>query len=172
HEDTATAADLIGKLDEAIAKGKWLRVAGHGIRTERGRKEEAAPDFMSAGKRWDGYRPVEYSVMDALCRKIDEHRHELFIAPVGDAVRYLKQRNESRIDIGKENKSKISFRLKHELDPEVYNLALTLKLTLEQGFAAKQITQAGKRLKTKQTGNDLFFDVTPNGGEVVMHLEK
>ena len=84
----------------------------------------------------------------------------------------IPERNESRIDIGKENKSKISFRLKHELDPEVYNLALTLKLTLEQGFAAKQITQAGKRLKTKQTGNDLFFDVTPNGGEVVMHLEK
>lgn len=171
HEDSATAADLIGKLDEAVAKGKWLRVAGHGIRTEMGRKEEAAPDFESNGNRWDGYRPVEYSVMEALCREIDERRHELFVAPVGDAVRYLKQRNQSRIDIRKESEGRISFRLVHELDPKVYNLALTLKLSLKQGVTAKRITQAGKTLKTKQAGNELLFDVAPNGGDVVIYLK-
>jgi hypothetical protein len=169
HEDTATAADLIGKLDEAIVKGKWLRVAGHGIRTEMGRKEEAAPDFENNGKRWDGYRPVKYSVMEALCREIDEQRHKLYIAPVGDAVRYLKQRNQSRIEIGKESENRISVRLVHELDPKVYNLALTLKLSLNRGLAVKQITQAGKKLQAKQINNVILFDAIPNGGDITIH---
>ncbi|MFL3656995.1 MAG: polysaccharide deacetylase family protein [Opitutales bacterium] len=169
HEDTATAADLIGKLDEAIVKGKWLRVAGHGIRTEMGRKEEAAPDFENNGKRWDGYRPVKYSVMEALCREIDEQRHKLYIAPVGDAVRYLKQRNQSRIEIGKESENRISVRLVHELDPKVYNLALTLKLSLNRGLAVKQITQAGKKLQAKQINNVILFDAIPNRGDITIH---
>ena len=37
-----------------VAGRKWLRVAGHGIRTELGRREEATSDFETNGKRWDG----------------------------------------------------------------------------------------------------------------------
>ena len=63
HEDTATPKGLVGKLNQAIEQRKWLMGGGHGIRTELGRQEEAAPDFLENGKRWDGYRPVEYPVL-------------------------------------------------------------------------------------------------------------
>jgi peptidoglycan/xylan/chitin deacetylase (PgdA/CDA1 family) len=171
HEDTATAADLTGKLDNAVAEGKWLRVGGHGIRTERGRREEAVPDFKTNGKRWDGYRPVEYSVIEALCREIHARRDELFVASFGDAVRYLKERNNSRFEIHEDNGNKIVFEVTHDLDPDVFDLPITLKLSLNDGASVKRITQAGKTLKLTQTGKSALVDVTPNGGEIVLRLE-
>ena len=171
HEATATAADLTGKLKEAIAEEKWLRVAGHGIRTERGRREEAVSDFKARGKRWDGYRPVEYSVLEALCRAIDGRRDDLYVATFGNAVCYLKERNHSRLIVHKDNGNEVAMQVTHSLDPEVFDLPITLKLSLNKGASVKRITQAGKTLDSKPAGNGLLFDVTPNGDEIVLIFE-
>ncbi len=171
HRDTATAEELIGRLDVAIEEHKWLLVAGHGLRTELGRQEEAAPDFAERGKRWDGYKPVEYPVMAALCNNIDQRRSELFVGCFGDVGRYIRERNAARITIISETEDRIVLDVTHRLDPNVFDLPLTLKLSLIGTVNLAGMSQDGKRVKVMTRGRDALFNVVPNGGPVTIKIQ-
>jgi len=171
HRDTSTADELIGRLNLAVDENKWLLVAGHGIRTELGREAEADPDFMKNGKRRDGYRPVEYSVMEALCKAVDQQRDKLFVGCYGDVGRFVRERNAARIEIIKETEDEVVLDVTHTLDPEVFDLPLTLKLSLNGPADLADVSQGGKSAEVTTCGRDLMFDVVPNRGDVTIRFD-
>ncbi|MCP4785490.1 MAG: polysaccharide deacetylase family protein [Fuerstiella sp.] len=166
HQDTATADYLIGRLNLAIAENKWLLVAGHGIRTELGREAEADPDFIKNGKRRDGYRPVEYAVMEALCKQVNQQRDKLFIGCYGDVGRYVRERNAVNIEVVKESESGFVVDVTHSLDPEVFDYPLTLKISLKEADRVDSVTQGDTRLELTRHNGEVIVNVKPNGGEV------
>ncbi len=172
HQDTATAEELIGRLDLAIAENKWLLVAGHGIRTELGREAEADPNFRKNGKRRDGYRPVEYPVMEALCKAVDRQRDKLFVGCYGDVGRYVRERNAARITIVEQSADEIVLEVTHELDPDVFDLPLTLKLTLTDTEGVIVASQGKQILNVTMRGNASILNVVPNSDPVTIQLNE
>jgi len=170
HQDAATAEYLIGRLNLAIAESKWLLVAGHGIRTELGRQAEADPNFIKNGKRRDGYRPVEYSVMEALCRKVDQQRDYLFVACYGDVGRYVRERNAVNMEVINESESEFAVNVTHSLDPEVFDYPLTLKISLKNADRVSGVTQGDTVLELTRRNGETIVNVKPNGGAVTVTL--
>ena len=170
HQDTSTADELIGRLNLAIEENKWLLVAGHGIRTELGREAEADPNFRKNGKRRDGYRPVEYPVMEALCQAVDWQRDKLFIGCYGDVGRCVRERNAVNIEVIKETETQIVLNVKHSLDPEVFDYPLTLNLSLKGSERVTGVTQGDTNLEVTQRGGEAIVNVIPNGGPVMVTL--
>lgn len=136
-----------------------------------GRQEEAAPDFLENGKRWDGYRPVEYPVLEALCRAIDENRHQLFVASFGNIGRYIGERNAAKIQILKETENEVVLKLTHSLDPGIFDMPLTLKMTLESTAEISRVVQDVKTVDVITRGREWIFDVVPNGGVVTIRID-
>ena len=170
HQDTSTAKELIGRLNLAIAENKWLLVAGHGIRTELGREAEADPDFIKNGKRRDGYRPVEYPVMEALCKAVDQQRDKLFIGCYGDVGRYVRERNAANLKVIKETETQIVLDVTHSLDPKVFDYPLTLKISLKNAGRVSGVTQGDKDVEVIRRGDETFVNVIPNGDSVTVTL--
>lgn len=168
HRDTATAEELIGRLNLAIAENRWLLVAGHGIRTELGREAEADPNFIKNGKRRDGYRPVEYPVMEALCRKVDQQRDRLFIGCYGDVGRYVRERNAVNMQVINESESEFVVDVTHSLDPEVFDYPLTLKISLKDAGWVSSVTQGDTVLELTRRSGETIVNVKPNGGAVTV----
>jgi len=170
HRDTSTAKELIGRLNLAIAESKWLLVAGHGIRTELGREAEADPNFIKNGKRRDGYRPVEYPVMEALCKAVNQQRDKLFIGCYGDVGRYVRQRNATNIEVIEESETRIVLDVSHSLDPTVFDYPLTLKIFLKDAARVTGVTRGDRNLEVTQRRGETFVNVVPNGGPVTVTL--
>jgi len=170
HRDTATAEELIGRLNLAIAQNKWLLVAGHGIRTELGREAEADPDFIRNGKRRDGYRPVEYPVMEALCRKVDQQRDRLFIGCYGDVGRYVRERDAVNMAVIRESENGFVVDITHSLDPRVFDYPLTLKISLRDAGSVSSVTQGDTVLKLTRRSGEMIVNVKPNGGSIRVTL--
>jgi len=172
HQDTSTAEELMGRLNRAIAENKWLLVAGHGIRTELGKEAEADPNFLKKGKRRDGYRPVEYPVMEALCRAVHERREELFIGTYGGVGRYVRQRDATHFEIIEENANEIVFKVTHALDPDVFDLPLSLKLSLDGAKGPIVVSRRERTVKVTKSDNDVMFNVIPNGEPVTVRFSQ
>jgi len=170
HRDTSTAKELIGRLNLAIAESKWLLVAGHGIRTELGREAEADPNFIKNGKRRDGYRPVEYPVMEALCKALDQRRDKLFIGCYGDVGRYVRQRRAANIKIIKESETEFVLDVTHSLNPEVFDHPLTLKISLKEDGRVTGAKQGDTVLEQTRRSGETIVNVKPNGGSITVTL--
>jgi len=171
HRDTSTADELIGRLNLAIDENKWLLVAGHGIRTALGREAEADPNFRKNGKRRDGYKPVEYPVMEALCKAVDRQRDKLFVGCYGDVGRYVREREAARIEIIRETEGEVVLEVTHSLDPKVFDYPLTLKLSLNGPADLAEMFQDGRSVEVTTRGRELMSDIVPNGGDVTIKFD-
>jgi len=161
---------LNNQLEIALKNGKWLILRGHGIRTELGKKEEAAPDFIENGKRYDGFSPVRYEVLDSIFQVINNSRDNIYIDVFSNVYRYLLEREESKIKVVKESQKEKIIQVSNQLDNEIYNIPLTLKITLSKGAIEPKVFQNGEKLNVTRKGNALLIDVIPNTGDIFIKI--
>jgi len=163
--DTETQ-DLIGEMKRAIEAGQCLIIGGHGIRTELGRHEEAAPDFNENGTRWDGYKPVEYSVMEGLFQYLDNNREQIYVDVFKNVSRYLAERKASILTVQSSEDGTILLEVTHNLDPELYDVPLTLKIDTQAAVSHISVYQDGKPVPVTTRNGLCLAQVVPNGGTV------
>ena len=108
--------------------------------------------------------------MEALCRTVGERRDQLFVGCFGDVGRYIRERNAARIEIIKETEDEVVLDVTHPLDPDVFDLPLTLKLSLNGPADLADVSQDGKSVEVTTRGRELMFDVVPNGGDITIKL--
>jgi peptidoglycan/xylan/chitin deacetylase (PgdA/CDA1 family) len=161
---------LNNQLEIALKNGKWLIFRSHGIGSELGRLEEAAPDFLENGKRYDGFSPVKYEVLDSIFRVINNKRDSIYIDVFSNVYRYLSEREESKIKVVKESQKEKIIQVNNQLDNEIYSIPLTLKITLSEGATEPKVFQNGEKLNVIMKGNALLFDVIPNTGDISIKI--
>jgi len=167
---TTSFEQLNNQLEIAMENSKWLILRGHGIRTALGSREEAAPDFLENGKRYDGFSPVRYEVLDSIFSVINSKRDSIYIDIFSNVFRYLSEREESKIKVIKESQKENVIRVSNSLDNEIYNIPLTLKITLSKVTSVTKVTQNGERLNLTKKGNEILIDVSPNSGDISIRL--
>lgn len=163
--------ELEAMLETSLKNGNWMTAVGHGIRTELGCIEEASPNFIAQGIRWDGFSPVEYHVLDAFFRFAHSKKDNLFIGTFKDVGQYKMERENSRIIVVSETKSKLIIDVIHKLEPaHTFVYPLTLKIPANQ-YNIANVVQGGIYLPFILDERFFLIDVIPNGGEIEFTLD-
>ncbi|SDC67862.1 Polysaccharide deacetylase [Algoriphagus faecimaris] len=94
---------------------------------------------------------------------------QAWIAPFREVTKYLRERKSARIE-SEFNGDQISLNLISDLDPEMYQVPLTLKTYIPESWAEVQVTQGevsveGRKSQDEQ-GAFVLYEVKPYGGTI------
>ncbi|MGE5646812.1 MAG: polysaccharide deacetylase family protein [Acidobacteriota bacterium] len=129
---------LLAMLEPAVRNGAW------GIYT-----------FHGTGGQ---YLSVSAGALDELAGYLERHP-EIWTATFGDAMRYTQERRSLGIEMAGAAEARLSW----PLDPKIYDLPLTLRVELPEGWTSARVEGAAA---SKMAGRVLFADV-PQGTKIV-----
>ncbi len=84
------------------------------------------------------------------------NQNTFWVSSYGTVLKYLREKNQAEITETCNSKTRISFRLSHPLNPEIYNEALSIQRKLPAGWESPVILQ---------NGDSLSFNIVTIGGE-------
>ena len=113
--------------------------------------------FHGVGGQW---LSVTSDALDELAGYLARHQ-EIWTATFGDVVRYIQERQALEIHPAESAGGPLQFELRWPLDPQIFNLPLTLKWQLPEGWNDCQAYGDGKPLATAAKGKTVLFDVPP-----------
>ncbi len=91
---------------------------------------------------------------------------DLWIAPFGRVVRYIRERDRARLVRDREEEALVAVRLLDGLDNRVYDQALSVRIPLPPGWSDARVVQDGVEMPSAVGGGVLEFDARPNGTSV------
>jgi peptidoglycan/xylan/chitin deacetylase (PgdA/CDA1 family) len=151
--DTAEQMNRIA--DTAIMKNRWLIELLHRVHPE--------PYSLT------------YTIDDSLRMHLDylvSKRDSLWIAPYGEVVRYIKERDSSSLSLQETSDSALVYKLVHPLDDSVYDLPLSLEIPLEEDAQVESVSQGADSLpfQIAAHGEDrtIRLAARPNAGGIVI----
>lgn len=127
---------LLAMADPALRNHRWGVFTFHGV-----------------GGEW---LSVTSDALDELAGYLARHP-EVWTATFGDVVRYIQESQA----LGVRPAGPLQFELSWPLDPQIFNLPLSLKWQLPDGWNAGQAFGDGKPLVLAARGRTMLFDVPP-----------
>jgi hypothetical protein len=119
-----------------------------------------------------GWSPVQSSELRSHLEYLNANKHKFWVSTFGNIVRYIKERNAVSITELNVQDDFITLLVTDTLENEVFNLPLSVRRPLPEGWTAAEVTQNGQATNVKFSKIDLIiyviFDVIPDGGEVVL----
>jgi peptidoglycan/xylan/chitin deacetylase (PgdA/CDA1 family) len=151
--------------NQTIANGKWTVFLAH----------EVLPfDQIIADSSLGLYYPVSTEWLTELCQWIKQKSDSSFIwvATVGNVVRYIKERENFSYVIAYTDSTKIQIVPTDILDDSIYNYPLSAKIVVPTGWKNIRISQGSKMTETTtQTDSVNTFaniNIIPDGGVVTI----
>ena len=96
---------------------------------------------------------------------IKQHEEKVWVATFGDAARYMRERMSASANsetVGE----RIKIDLTHNLDPQQYDVALTLKTYVDPSWEKVQVTQGDRSMeiavRKDSKGSYVLYDAIPN----------
>jgi len=142
--------------DWAVTTGDWLVEECHGIGTE--------------GETGVGWSPRPEYEFRAHYDHMASYGSQLWVAPVSTVGRYIMERNAAQLTTISSGGSELSFTLTHSLDPTVFDVPVTVSVSMPATWTSATVTQAGTPLTFTASDNrdQININVMPNGGTVVV----
>ena len=131
---------LLAMADPALRNHRWGVFTFHGV-----------------GGEW---LSVTSDALDELATYLARHP-EIWTATFGDVVRYIQESQALGTHPAESTGGAVQFDLKWPLNPQVFDLPLTLKWQLPGAWNACQAFGDGKPLATVARGKTVLFDVAP-----------
>jgi len=131
---------LLAMADSALRNHRWGVFTFHGV-----------------GGEW---LSVTSEALDELASYLARHP-EVWTATFGDVVRYIQESQALGFHAAESSASQAQFELKWPLDPQIFNLPLTLRWELPNGWNAVQADGDGKPLAIAAKGGAVLLDVPP-----------
>jgi peptidoglycan/xylan/chitin deacetylase (PgdA/CDA1 family) len=132
--------ELLAMAQPALRDGQWGVFSFHGIGGE--------------------YLLVTAEAFDELAAYLARHP-EIWTATFGDVVRYIQESKALGIRTTKSAQARQEFALNWPLDPQIFDLPLTLRFELPAGWSACAIEADGKAIPSKLSGRLALFEITP-----------
>jgi len=117
---------LLALAEPAINTGQWGVYAFHGV-----------------GGEW---LSISADTLDELAAYLESHS-EIWTAPFGDVLRYTLERKATFLEAKSDSAGTIDIAMRWPLDPEIYDLPLTLKLEVTDSWRGATINGDGRELK-------------------------
>ena len=138
-------AGLLAMAQPALRDGQWGVFSFHGIGGE--------------------YLSVSAEAFDELAAYLARHP-EIWTATFGDVVRYIQESKALGIQTVESGEVLVELALNWPLDPQVFDLPLTLKWELPNNWTAGAVEGDGKVIPFKLSGRMLLLEVPPQTGRL------
>jgi len=113
-----------------------------------------------------GYEALPHTLLDTYFTYIKNRENKLWVATFGDVTKYMRER-ESAVVSSRFDKKKIWVSLNCPLDKSVYNVPLTVRVSVPDGWDSVQVTQHGrvKRLRVLKDADGDYVLYRMAGGK-------
>lgn len=146
--DSVSQSLFTAHLDETITAGGWYVPTYHGIE--------------------NGWIIVKKEAFAQQLAEVNKRKNDLWIATFGEVIKYVRERDCTKLSIAFENRRKIEFKLSDTLgNNQVYNQPLTIQLTVN-GYEVKSIQQGNNRLPFNKQGNIISFNAVPGSDKIML----
>ncbi len=146
--------DFNSKVELAKASNGWCVFLLHGIDDDK------------------GYSPVASTELAAHLKFMNDHSKDYWVATFGNVVKYIKERNAISISETVLNADSLKLLVKDNLDPSIYNVPVTIRRKLPEGWNSAHVYAGKKQIKSEVSliGNGKFvvFDVVPGQDELYL----
>ncbi len=156
--NTASESTMNGWLDTAADNGKWLIEMWHGV----------------ASYNPGTYNPVSKTVADNHLAYMGDKQEqgELWVATFGEAVKYIRQRQEADITV-EEDTSGIQITYTDDLEDSIYNEEVTLRSEVPMDWEGVEIHHNGtlmqKNTVIESDGkNYVYYNTIPDQGIITL----
>lgn len=116
-----------------------------------------------------GWEPTPHKKLQEYFEYMKSKENSIWVAPFGDVARYVRERMSADVKTNDE-KDKISVNLTHSLDPQTYDLPLTLKTYVLPGWKNVLVKQNGRQQnivsQKDADGNYILYKAVPNEGSI------
>jgi len=118
-----------------------------------------------------GWEPVPGNILETFFNYIRSNENKIWVATFQDVTKYIRERMNSVIKSTKIGNS-IHVELNHNLDPELYNLPLTLKTYVPSDWESVKVKQ-GEKYWSLETRNDkngdfVLYQALPNVDGIII----
>jgi hypothetical protein len=147
-----TVPDFNNKVEKSDSLKGWCVFLIHGIDND------------------GGYSPTQSAVLRSHFEYMKQHSDRFWIAPFGEVVRYIRERNAVIVKEVLNRKTSITIQVTDTLENSVYNCPLTIRRMLPKKWKSATIVQNGQKVKTEIVNKDglkyILFDIVPGNGEL------
>jgi peptidoglycan/xylan/chitin deacetylase (PgdA/CDA1 family) len=149
-----TPEELINYVDSAVKEGRYQAFTFHSV---------GAPTLRDLVRRLIKGVNLSYPEEDfrQFMKMLKDRSDRVWIAPLGDILKYQTQYTSARLEKIQHHKDGISFQLIVDTDPILYDQPLTVVLPLPD-VTSVRILQDGNEVEIQYDPEDrVFFDLTP-----------
>jgi Predicted xylanase/chitin deacetylase len=144
-----TLTQLNNLVDKVISNRRWLVEVYHGFE----------------GK---GYNPVPAQLFDDHLNYISSKDSLLWIGRFVDVIKYLREKEEAKVDFSLINDSTFTLNLTDDLPDSIYNFPLSFRIFIPMGWDKVKVLQndtiINSYTKIINSKNFLYFNTIPNKG--------
>ncbi len=95
--------------------------------------------------------------------------HDFWIAPFGKVLRYIRERDSAVLSLHSAERDIIRIKLEDELDDEVYNQPLSIRIVLPSTWKKIRLSQNGNfRYKRTDKSGQITFSAFPDGNMITI----
>ena len=118
-----------------------------------------------------GWEAIPHERHAAYFRYMKEKEDKLWVATFKDVTKYMRERMSAKVNV-KEKGDKIVLNVDHSLDKKLYNVPLTLKTYVPDGWKEAVVKQAGNERRvsvaTDEKGAYVLYEAKPDSEDVVL----
>ncbi|MDQ8208679.1 polysaccharide deacetylase family protein [Coraliomargarita sp. SDUM461003] len=120
------------------------------------------------GAKWQDFwalkQDIFFPLLDDLAEK--QAANELWVTDHISWHQYKTEREAATVEVLNANESKIELKLSADVDPELYDLPLTLITKVPSSWKQCHITQGESKWLASAEDGELTFDALPNGPQI------
>jgi len=151
-----TVSDFNTKVEKADFLKGWCVFLIHGIDND------------------GGYSPTQSAVLKSHLEYMKQHSDRYWIAPFGEVVRYIRERNAVIVKEVLNRKTSIKIQVSDKLENSVYSCPLTIRRVLPKKWKSVTIKQNGQIIKSEIVNIEglkyIEFDIAPGNGEILIRV--
>lgn len=119
-----------------------------------------------------GWSPVASAEIRAHLEYLSENRDRFWVETFGNVVRYIRERDAASVTEVSASDVEVVVEVTDPLDDAVYDVPITVRRALPEGWASADVTQGGAAVPSEivEVGGEAHvqFDVVPDGGPIVL----
>ncbi|HPD25189.1 MAG TPA: polysaccharide deacetylase family protein [Candidatus Marinimicrobia bacterium] len=149
-----TANDFFNKAKSAANSKGWVVFLIHGIDND------------------GGWSPVTTENLTGAVDSLSAYPDKFWVSSFANVARYIQERNNVSITETAVTDSSITFQVSDTLDNGIYNIPLTIRRVLPEGWSSAEISQNSEKINSKiveiGTTKYLMFNVIPDEGDIIL----
>jgi hypothetical protein len=148
-QTTTSLTTFESQLDLVAAQNGWTVFTYHAIET-------------------GGYQNIPAATFTDQVAALATRSDDLYIAPVGEVIRYIRQRDAASATVTSNDGTTLILSLTDSLDDSVYNIPLTLVFDAPSGWTSVEAVQDGAPVAAALVEGTVVLNAVPDAGDITV----